>query len=256
MATELAELSPPQGQVVTHVEGPLLLLGGAGTGKTETIVQRFAALVERGVAPESVLVLLQTRRAADALRVRLEDTLLGGYEELRVHTAPDFCERLLREEALPAGLDPFFVGATQADRVAMLLDRVDELTLARHDFHGRPSALMASFVERIDRLKDELIGARDYQAWAAQDGREADLEFAKLYEDHDRMLAEQGALDARETLMRACALLRERADVLERVLRAPAARARRRLPGREPGPGDARRPARRRAREPARRGQR
>ncbi len=217
MATELAELSAPQGQVVTHADGPLLLLGGAGTGKTETLVQRFAALVQRGVAPESVLVLLQTRRAADALRARLEDTLLGGYEELRVHTAPDLCERLLREEALPAGLDPFFAAATQADRVAMLLDRVDELTLARHDFHGRPSALMASFVERIDRLKDELIGAREYHAWATQAEREAELEFAKLYEDHDRMLAEQGALDARETLMRACALLRERADVRERV---------------------------------------
>ncbi len=217
MATELAELSPPQEQAVTHSEGPVLLLGGAGTGKTETIVRRHAALVAGGVEPESVLVLVPTRRAADALRARLEDTLYGGYEELRVHTAPDFCERLLREEALQAGLDPFFAAATQADRVAMLLDRVNELTLARHDFHGRPSALMASFVERIDRLKDELVGAHEYRVWAEQAEREAELEFAKLYEDHDRMLAEQGALDRGETLMRACALLRERPDVRERT---------------------------------------
>jgi len=217
MASELAEQSPPQVQAVTHAAGPLLLLGAAGTGKTETIVRRHGALVARGIAPESVLVLTQTRRGGDALRGRLEDNLRGGYEELRVHTAPDLCERLLREEALQAGLDPFFAVATQADRVAMLLERVNELTLARHDFRGRPSALMASFVERIDRLKDELIGAHEYRAWAAQAEREAELEFAQLYEDHDRMLAEQGALDSRETLLRACALLRDRPDVRERV---------------------------------------
>ena len=244
MAFELAELSTPQGQVVDHAEGPVLLLGGAGTGKTETIVRRFAGLVARGVAPESVLVLVQMRRAADALRARLEDTLAGGYEELRVHTAAEFCERLLRDEALQAGLDPFFATATQADRVAMLLDRVDELTLARHDFHGRPSALMASFVERIDRLKDELIGVREYRAWAAAERREAELEFAKLYEDHDRMLAEQGALDAGETLtarVRAAARQPGRAST---HLHAARARPGRRLSGRELRAGDARQPAR------------
>ncbi len=217
MASELAESSAPQDLALAAAEGPMLLLGGAGSGKTEMIVRRLSAMVERGVAPESVLVLVQMRRAADALRAHLEDTLEGGYEELRVHTGPDFCERLLREEALQAGLDPFFATATQADRVAMLLERVDELTLARHDFHGRPSALMASLVERIDRLKDELIGAREFRAWAERQEREAELEFAKLYEDHDRMLAEQGALDAGETLMRACALLSERPDVLTRT---------------------------------------
>jgi DNA helicase-2/ATP-dependent DNA helicase PcrA len=218
MASDLAAQSTPSQQAVEHREGPLLLLGGAGTGKTETIVRRHGALVADGVAPEGVLVLTQTRRAADALRGRLEDAMRGGYEELRIHTAPDFCERLLREEAVAAGLDPFFAAATQADRVAMLLDRVNELSLARHDFHGRPSALMASIVERIDRLKDECIGAQHYRDWAAQGQGEAELEFAQLYEDHDRMLAEQGALDARETLVRVCALLRERPDVRERTV--------------------------------------
>ena len=211
------DLTAEQREAVEHSGGPALVLGGAGSGKTHVLSARFHRLVAGGAPAERVLVLTQTAATADPLRAELEDALSGGYEALEVHTAVSLGERLLRAEALEAGLDPFFVVATQADRVALLLERVHELRLERHDFRGRPSALMASFVRRIDRLKEQLVTAPDFQAWADTQNHEHEREFARLFADHDRMLAEQGTLDGGELVLRAGALLRDRPHVSERV---------------------------------------
>lgn len=222
-------LSPAQCAAVTHRGGPLLIVGGAGSGKTRTLVARFAWLVEQGEAPEAVLALARSERAADALRRHLEDAVQAPYEELAVMTVQAFCARLLREEALEGGIDPFAVAVGRADRLAMLLERIDELTIRRHDFRGNPAALVASLVRRIDRLKDELIGPGEYTAWAETLGTEEDAsdaerargarerEFAAIYHAHDRMLAEQGALDSGDLVIGALRLLREHPQVRQRV---------------------------------------
>jgi DNA helicase II / ATP-dependent DNA helicase PcrA len=225
-------LSSAQRAAATHAGGPLLIVGGAGSGKTRTLLARFAWLVEQGEAPEAILVLARSERAADALRRQLEETIARSYEALAVTTVHDLCARLLREHALAAGVDPFAVTVGRADRVAMLLERIDELTIRSHDFRGNSAALIASFVRRIDRLKDELITAEDYAAWAGQLAAEPDAddagraraarerELAEIYRAHDRMLAAVGALDGGDLVIRALALLREhphvRAQVAER----------------------------------------
>ncbi len=221
MPSPLQDLSEPQRAAVTHRGGPLVLDGVAGSGKTLVLRARLEWLAEQGTAPEHVLVLAASPVAAEQLRVQLEDRLSHGYEELAVLTPVDFCERLLRAEALEAGLDQFFVTATRADRVALLLERVEELTLTRHDFRGRPTALMASFVARIDALKGALIDAGRYAEWAGtlreQAERERELEFAQIYRDHDRLLAERGTPDSGELLVRACVLLEASSAVRARV---------------------------------------
>jgi DNA helicase-2/ATP-dependent DNA helicase PcrA len=225
-------LSPAQHAAATHAGGPLLIVGGAGSGKTRTLLARFAWLVEQGEAPEAILLLARSERAADALRRQVEETIAHPYEALAVTTVHDLCARLLREHALAAGVDPFAVAVGRADRIAMLLERIDELTIRSHDFRGNPAALITSFVRRIDRLKDELIAAEDYAAWAEQLGAAEDAddaararsarerEFAAIYRAHDRMLADAGALDGGDLVIRALALLREhphvRAQVAER----------------------------------------
>ncbi|MBS1868647.1 MAG: ATP-dependent helicase [Actinobacteria bacterium] len=231
MPAALDGLSPAQRAAATHAGGPLLVVGGAGSGKTRTLVARFAWLVEQGEPPEAILALARSERAADALRRQVEELIARPYEALAVTTVHDLCARLLREHALAAGVDPFAVAVGGADRVAMLLERIDELTVRSHDFRGNPAALIGSFVRRIDRLKDELIAAEDYAAWAEQLAGAADddaararaareREFAEIYRAHDRMLAEAGALDGGDLVIRALALLREqphvRAQVAER----------------------------------------
>jgi DNA helicase-2/ATP-dependent DNA helicase PcrA len=222
--------TPAQRAAIEHAGGPLLVVGGAGTGKTHVLAERFAWLATEAperLAPESILVLAYSRDAADELRERLEDRLAGGYEELAVTTFQSFCARLLHDEALEAGLDPFATPVAPADRLAMLLERIDELPLRHHDLRGNPSALLGSVVGRIDRLKAELVSSEDYAAWAATipDEVEADRaraarerEFAAIYAAHDRMLADAGTLDYGDLVLQAFRLLRERPHVRARVV--------------------------------------
>ena len=144
----------------------------------------------------------------------MEAALDRPYEALTVTTFHGFCAQLLRDEAAEAGVDPFAVPVTQGDRLAMLLERIDELPLTHHDLRGNPSAVLGAVVGRIDRLKDELVTASDYAAWAT-DARER--EFADIYAAHDRMLAETGTLDHGDLLLHAFRLLRERPHVRARL---------------------------------------
>ena len=203
--------TPAQLEAVTHPGGPLLVLGGAGTGKTTVLCDRFAWLVrEQGLAPESILTLTVSQAGADALRERLESGLDGGFEEITVTTVHGFCAHVLHDEALEAGLDPFATPVAPADRLAMLLERIDELPLASHDIRGNPSQLIGSIVARIDRLKDELVSHEDYGAWAETLGPEADREreFAAIYAAHDRWLQESGTRDFGDLVLDAFRLLR------------------------------------------------
>ncbi|MGI8779767.1 MAG: ATP-dependent helicase [Solirubrobacteraceae bacterium] len=225
----VTEKTPAQHEAVTHPGGPLLILAGAGTGKTHTLVERFAWLSEHGTSADAILVLTFSSAAADELRERIE-TRLGGipvaYEDLSVTTFQAFCARLLREEALEAGIDPFAAPVTAADRLAMLLERIDDLPLASHDLRGNPSALLGSIVQRIDRLKDELVTARDYEAWAVTLPQESEAEraraarereFAAIYAAHDRLLAEAGTLDFGDLALHAFRLLREKPHIRQRL---------------------------------------
>ncbi|HEY6692372.1 MAG TPA: ATP-dependent DNA helicase [Solirubrobacteraceae bacterium] len=214
-------LSPEQLQAVQHEGGPLLILGGAGTGKTTVLAERFVHLTRAGAPPESLLVLCYSTPAADAMRERLEDRLQEAYEELAVTTFHGFCARLLRDEALEAGLDPFATPVSAADRLAMLLERIDDLPLRHHDLRGNPSATLGAIVQRIDRLKDELVSADDYAAWAASlpGDRAREREFAALYAAHERMLADAGTLDVGDLVLHAFRLLRTKPHVRERLAR-------------------------------------
>ena len=230
MPSVLDGLNAAQRQAIAHPGGPLLVVAGAGTGKTRVLTRRFAWLVEDGKRPDELLALTFSTPAATEMRERLETLIEAPYEELHVATFHAFCSRLLVDEALEAGVDPFFSPVTPADRLALLLDRLDELTLRHHEIRGNPAPLLASFVRRIDRLKDEMVGAGDYGAYAQRLVEQADddsaraaaareLEFARLYADHDRLLAERGALDFGDLILRAFRLLHEKPHVRERTAR-------------------------------------
>src|SRR3954447_24280706 len=225
-------LNRSQRGAVTHPGSPLLVIAGAGTGKTRTIMSRFAWLVEQGAAPDEVLALTFSASAAAEMRERLEGLIESPYEDLHVSTFHAFCSRLLADEALEVGIDPFFSPVTPADRLALLLERLEELTIRHHEIRGNPAPLLASFVSRIDRLKDEMVSCSDYRAYAERlidEAGEADdaarataareLEFARVYADHDRLLAERGALDFGDLIVRAFRMVHEKPHVRERLSR-------------------------------------
>jgi DNA helicase II / ATP-dependent DNA helicase PcrA len=218
-----------QQAAITHLGSPLLLAGGSGSGRTRTLELRFRHLVDDGAAPDRVLLLTPSPPAAAALCARLEATLTQPFEELWVESLAGFCERLLRSEALEAGLEPFFSAASAPDRVALLLERIDELPLRRHEIRGNPAPLLASFVTRIDRLKEQMVDAREFDGYAAdldecagsdseRAAAAATVEFARVYAHHDKLLAERGALGAADLILNAFRLLRERPDVRARIV--------------------------------------
>ncbi len=193
------EPSTPCSEAVSHAGGPQLILGCAGSGKTSLIEERFCRLVDDGERPERVLVLAPSAGRADAIRVRLEARLERGYEALHVLTPVGLAAWVL---GIAAGAESDLDATTLSagDRLAMLIERIDELSVQHHDFGGRVNALFGAFVRRIDRCKAELIDAEAYAEWAARLGvaeGEAALEqeFAEVYRAHERMLADAGARD-------------------------------------------------------------
>jgi DNA helicase-2/ATP-dependent DNA helicase PcrA len=227
----LAGLTEPQRVAASHPGGALLVTGGAGSGKTTVLAHRFAWLAQGATTSDRVLLLVYSARAREDACELLGELIDPPYEELHVQTFDELCRGLLADEALEAGLDPLFVPVTRADRVALLLDRLGDLTLRQHEIRGNPAPLLASFVERIDRLKEEMIASEDLleraqrELAATGDGDAArtlaarEVEFARLYADHDRLLADRGALDSGDLVLTTFRLLHERPHVRERVAR-------------------------------------
>jgi DNA helicase-2/ATP-dependent DNA helicase PcrA len=213
-------------RAVEHDRGPLLVVGPPGTGKTELLARRLAHLVgsslHSDLRPENILIVASSRTTAARLRSRCEALLPGSFEELWVGSWDAIGERLLREHSEEAGLDPFFDVLGRAERLAMLLDRLDRLPLRRHEIRGNPTGLLARLLARIDGLKAERVGpttlSERAEAAAPEDeaGREAirrEQEFAELYATHDRILAETGSLDRGDVFLALDCLLVERPDV-------------------------------------------
>ncbi|HEX6205865.1 MAG TPA: ATP-dependent DNA helicase [Solirubrobacterales bacterium] len=215
-------------RAVAHADGPLLILGAPGTGKTELLARRLAHLVTAGAPPEAVLMIASRQATAGRLRERCEALLEGSFEELWVGSWETIGERILREHPEEAGLDPFFDVLSRGERLAMLLDRLDALPLRRHEIRGNPAGLLARLLARIDLLKAERVGpttlseraeAREAAAGdeAEREAARREREFAELYAAHDRVLAESGSLDRGDVFLALDCLLVERPDVRRRI---------------------------------------
>ncbi len=208
-----------QHDIATHRDARLVVLGGAGSGKTRALEARFRWLVAEGCDPERIGVVVPTAARAGALRARIETRLPRGYEELFVLTPGELAGLVLR--AAGAGADPFESVLTPGDRLAVLVQRIDELSLRHHDFGGRPNTLLGGFVRRIDRLKAELVTAQAYVRWAdglPDDAPDVELEreFAQIYCTHERLLAEAGARDDGDLIVSAVDLARAQPSLARR----------------------------------------
>src|SRR3954452_11544485 len=192
-------LAEAQERAVQHGEGPVLLLGAAGTGKTEALARRLVALAGEDLDPERILLFSSNRPTTQRLRQRLEAMLGRSCEELWIGIWDELGERLLREHSTAAGLDPFFDVLGPAERLAILLDRLDDLPLRSQEIRGNPAGLLARLLTQIDELK------------AGSEPPEPEL--AEFCAAHDRILAESGNLDQGDLFLVLNKLLRERDDV-------------------------------------------
>ncbi len=164
----LANLNPPQQDAVTHGEGPLLILAGAGSGKTTVITRRIAWLIEeRGVSPTAILAMTFTNKAAEEMRERVQRLVSVPIEQLWVSTFHSFCTRILRRDGdrTPVGRD--FVIFDPSDQRSLMKQVLAELKLSERQFH--PKKLLEFVSDFKNRcLLPEEARAEALDAWTRQ----------------------------------------------------------------------------------------
>jgi DNA helicase-2/ATP-dependent DNA helicase PcrA len=202
-----ALLNPRQLQAVRHSGGPLLVLAGAGSGKTRVLTYRIAALIrDRGVAPSHILAVTFTNKAAGEMQERLV-RLLGpaATRALWIGTFHAIASRILRLSGAPLGLDPRFVIYDGDDQRALMREVIREIGVDDRQFPA--SAVLAE----VSRAKNDLV---DHVAYAARAESRRHEVIAKLYAAYTRRLDECHALDFDDLLGRAVELFREHPSVL------------------------------------------
>src|SRR5260370_22061959 len=164
----LEGLNAPQAAAVTHETGPLLIIAGAGTGKTTVITRRIAYLIATRAAPPSeILALTFTDKAAAEMEERVDTLVPHGYADVQISTFHAFGDRLIKENALELGLTPDFRVLTRAEQVIFLRDHLFEFPLKHYRPLGDPTRHLHAILGQISRLKHEDVSADEYLTLAA-----------------------------------------------------------------------------------------
>lgn len=199
----LQQLTPSQRKAVFHVEGPLLVLAGPGSGKTRVITYRIAALIESGVLPYNICAITFTNKAADEMRQRA--ITLGASGGAYISTFHSLCVRILRKYADKAQINPNFSIYDDADQTKCIKQAVQDCELDTTNFS--PARMLDAI---SSRLKNNLIDVDTFKAKADDFFSEA---LAKIYARYQVILSENNALDFDDLLMKTAFLLRDRPDV-------------------------------------------
>ena len=204
----LDPLNPEQRTAVTHKDGPLLILAGAGSGKTRVLTHRIAYLIREGVPARSILAVTFTNKAAREMRQRL-DRLVGRerLDELTVGTFHAFCARLLRHDGPLVGLDRGFAIYDEGDQRALLRQAMAEEGVSEKLF--APGAIGAA----ISGAKNELKGPADL---GQQPKGQLERVIARVWPRYESLLRENNAVDFDDLLLLACRLFATSDRALER----------------------------------------
>src|SRR6266576_2383704 len=161
------KLNEEQQQAVTHGDGPLLIIAGAGTGKTTVITQRIQHLIlEKEISPSNILALTFTEKAAQEMETRIDEILPYGYTNMWIETFHAFCDRILRSEAINIGLNPRFDLLTEAESLLFLRKHLFDFNLDYFRPLGNPLKLLQGMLTHFSRLKDDDISPEQYIKYA------------------------------------------------------------------------------------------
>ncbi|HSE94135.1 MAG TPA: ATP-dependent DNA helicase [Methylomirabilota bacterium] len=226
----LEGLNEAQREAVTHDVGPLLIVAGAGTGKTSVITRRIAWLIaQRRARPEEILALTFTDKAAAEMEERVDTLVPYGYADVEISTFHAFGDRILREHALEIGLTPDFRVLNRAEQVIFVRDRLFDLPLEHYRPLGDPTRHVQALITLISRCKDEDVSPEAYLAYAERLAREAPAapdyeeareraaqqrELAATYAKCQELMAREGAVDFGDQIVHVLRLLRARPYVL------------------------------------------
>jgi DNA helicase-2/ATP-dependent DNA helicase PcrA len=208
MTLDLSVLNPAQLDAATTTEGPLLVLAGAGSGKTRVLTYRVAHIVgDLGVPPHAILAITFTNKAAGEMRARLAEIVGPASRSMWVMTFHALCVRILRREADLLGYDPAFTIYDEDDRKRMLASVLAGLDVDAKRFP------VSTFVGRISSAKNEMVTPEGYAESAVTPPEQMT---AKVYPEYQRRLHEANAMDFDDLLTNTVRLFEDHPDALER----------------------------------------
>ncbi len=221
MKNFLGELNHRQREAATTLDGPVLILAGAGSGKTKVLTYRIVHLIQNGVKPENILAVTFTNKAAEEMKERIKKLLKSDYRlpatgyrcmpvDCRlplVGTFHSVCVRILRSEMNKIGRKNNFVVYDEEDQRALIKETMEELEISKEQFNA------AAVLGEISRAKSELVDEDDYSRSAEGFWQET---VARIYRLYQKKLEENNALDFDDLLMATAKIFQKRPEILEK----------------------------------------
>ncbi len=202
-----AILNQPQQEAVEHIEGPMLVLAGAGSGKTRVITYRVAYLIEQGINPYHILAITFTNKAAGEVRERVDDLIGYGSESVWVSTFHSLCVRILRRHIERIGFASNFTIYDTDDQKRLIKEVTKQLQLDPKMYPER------TLMSAIAKAKENFISPREYDLQAQGDYRK--MQMARVYAEYQKRLHSNNALDFDDLLYKTVQLFQDCPDVLE-----------------------------------------
>ena len=202
------KLNEPQREAVYHTDGPLLILAGAGSGKTRVLTHRIAYLIgERGVNPWNILAITFTNKAAEEMRQRVDNLVGFGAESVWVSTFHSACVRILRRFIDRLGYENHFTIYDTDDQKTLIKEVCRKVDVDTKVFKER------SLLSAISSAKNEMILPDEFELNAGGDF--AKMKIAKVYREYEAQMRANNALDFDDLLVKTVQLFQTQPDVLE-----------------------------------------
>lgn len=221
---DLASLNEEQHKAVVHGEGPLLIIAGAGTGKTTVVTKRIEHLIiENNIPPSSILALTFTEKAAQEMESRIDEILPYGYTTLWIETFHAFCDRILRQEAIHIGLTPNYTLLSEAECLLFLRKHLFAFKLEYFRPLGNPMKFLQGMLTHFSRLRDDDITPEQYIKYAQEirnqeihaDEIKKTLELAHAFAKYEELKAKEGVMDYSNLISNTLKLFRDRPAILK-----------------------------------------
>ncbi|WP_286316289.1 DUF3553 domain-containing protein [Romboutsia ilealis] len=204
----LDTLNPAQREAVEKTEGPVLILAGAGSGKTRVLTTRIGHLIEdKGVQPANILAITFTNKAANEMRERVEETLDSDASDMWISTFHSCCVRILRKDINRIGYNRSFVIYDSADQVTLVKDCLKELNLNDKIFEPK------MIINTISGAKDKLYDPKQFKAMHMNDNKMSKI--ADVYALYQDRLKRNSALDFDDLIFKTVELLKSDKEVLD-----------------------------------------
>src|SRR3989338_9191747 len=214
-------LNKEQLQAVQHEKGPLLIIAGAGTGKTTVITERIKHLiVDKNYNPGSILALTFNDKAEYEMQERVDILMPYGYTNLWIYTFHSFCDRILRDEAHTIGLDPSYKLISESEAILLMRKNIFNLGLKTFRPLSNPTKFLDALLTHFSRLKDEDITLQGYIKWAEKQKnsqeRQQYKELADSYKRYEGLKITESVMDFSDLISNILLLFRKRSNVLKK----------------------------------------